>query len=103
MRIIRCDVLVIGGGCAALRAAIAAKEADPVLRVVLATKGRLGASGVTANAHSDRMAFHAVLDHTAPGGDNAWKYHADDIYRIGGMVSDSAAGGGAGQGRQGGL
>ena len=88
MRIIRCDVLVIGGGCAALRAAIAAKEANPVLRVVLATKGRLGASGVTANAHSDRMAFHAVLDHTAPGGDDAWKYHADDIYRIGGMVSD---------------
>jgi succinate dehydrogenase / fumarate reductase flavoprotein subunit len=88
VNITRCDVLVIGGGCAALRAAIAAKEANPALRVVLATKGRLGKSGVTANAHSDRMAFHAVLDHTAPGGDNAWEYHADDIYRIGGMVSD---------------
>jgi succinate dehydrogenase / fumarate reductase flavoprotein subunit len=81
-------VLVIGGGSAALRAAIAAKEANPSLRVALATKGRLGKSGVTANACSDRMAFHAVLDHTEPGGDDAWKYHADDIYRIGGMVSD---------------
>jgi succinate dehydrogenase/fumarate reductase flavoprotein subunit len=88
MRIVPCDVLVIGGGSAALRAAIAAKEANPGLRVVLVTKGRLGKSGVTANACSDRMAFHAVLDHTEPGGDDAWKYHADDIYRIGGMVSD---------------
>ena len=103
VRIVPCDVLVIGGGSAALRAAIAAKEANPGLRVALATKGRLGKSGVTANACSDRMAFHAVLDHTEPGGADAWKYHADDIYRIGGMVSDRKPGGGAGQGRQGGL
>ena len=88
MKVASCDVLVIGGGSAALRAAIAAKEANPVLRVALATKGRLGKSGVTANACSDRMAFHAALDHTEPGGYDAWKYHADDIYRIGGMVSD---------------
>jgi succinate dehydrogenase/fumarate reductase flavoprotein subunit len=88
MRVTPCDVLVIGGGSAALRAAIAAKEANVSLRVALATKGRLGRSGVTANACSDRMAFHAVLDHTEPRGHDAWKYHADDIYRIGGMVSD---------------
>lgn len=88
MRIMTCDVLVIGGGSAALRAAIATKESNPRLRVALATKGRLGKSGVTANACSDRMAFHAVLDHTEPRDDDAWKYHADDIYRIGGMVSD---------------
>ena len=88
MTIIACDVLVVGGGSAALRAAIAAKETNPALRVVLATKGRLGRSGVTANAYSDRMAFHAVLDHTEPRGADAWTHHADDIYRIGGMVSD---------------
>lgn len=88
MRIMACDVLVIGGGSAALRAAIAAKETNVGLRVALATKGKLGKSGVTANAYSDRMAFHAVLDHTEPRGPDAWKYHADDIYRIGGMVSD---------------
>ena len=89
MRSISCDVLVIGGGCAALRAAIAAKESAPGLKVVLAVKGKLGKSGVTANAYSDRMAFHAALDYTEPAGD-AWRYHADDIYRIGGMVSDGS-------------
>jgi succinate dehydrogenase / fumarate reductase flavoprotein subunit len=88
VRILDCDVLVIGGGGAALRAAIAAKETNPALRVTLATKGRLGRSGVTASARSDRTAFHAVLDYTEPGGQDAWRYHADDIYRIGGMVSD---------------
>jgi succinate dehydrogenase/fumarate reductase flavoprotein subunit len=88
MRIIDCDVLVVGGGGAALRAALAAKAAGPTLKVVLATKGSLGKSGVTAISCSDRMAFHATLDHTEPGGADAWKYHADDIYRIGGKVSD---------------
>jgi len=82
------DVLVIGGGGAALRAALAACEAHPGVRVALVTKGELGASGVTATACSDRMAFHATLPHTEPGGADNWRYHADDIYRIGGYVSD---------------
>jgi succinate dehydrogenase/fumarate reductase flavoprotein subunit len=84
-----CDVLVIGGGGAALRAAIAAHESAPDLRVVLVTKGKLGQSGVTATACSDRMAFHATLLTTEPGGPDAWRYHAEDIYRIGGCVSDA--------------
>jgi succinate dehydrogenase / fumarate reductase flavoprotein subunit len=84
----RCDVLVIGAGGTALRAAIAACEAAPQLRVTLVTKGRLGHAGVTATACSDRMAFHATLPDTAPGGPEAWRYHADDIYAIGGAVSD---------------
>lgn len=83
-----CDVLVVGGGGAALRAAIAAYEANPSLDVLLVTKGTLGASGVTATACSDRMAFHATLPTTSPGGPDAWRHHADDIYRIGGYVSD---------------
>lgn len=83
-----CDVLVIGGGGAALRAAIAAWETNPDLKVILATKGVLGKSGVTATACSDRMAFHATLPHTPPGGAEAWRYHAEDIYRLGGLVSD---------------
>lgn len=82
-------VLIIGGGGAALRAALAASEADPALEITLVTKGTLGASGVTATACSDRMAFHATLSHTAPGGPDAWRYHADDIYTIGGQVSDA--------------
>ena len=86
MKIERCDVLVVGGGGAGLRAAI---EADACgANVILLTKGKLGASGVTATACSDRMAFHVTLPHTEPGGPENWKYHADDIYAIGGYVSD---------------
>lgn len=88
MNIVACDILVVGGGGGALRAAIAAKEANPKLHVAVATKGMLGKSGVTATACSDRMAFHAALADTEPVGPDSWKYHADDIYRIGGMVSD---------------
>ena len=88
MKTVECDVLVIGSGGAALRAAIAAKESNAALSVLVATKGQVGKSGVTANSCSDRMAFHATLPTTEPGGDAAWKYHADDIYRIGGRVSD---------------
>lgn len=82
------DVLVLGGGGAALRAAIAAAESQPGSRVLLATKGILGRSGVTATACSDRMAFHATLAATDPGDREAWRKHADDVYRIGGYVSD---------------
>jgi len=84
----RCDVLVVGAGGAGLRAAIAAHEAAPALDVLLINKGLLGATGTTALAFSDRMAFHATLPHTAPIGEDAWKYHARDIFEIGGRVSD---------------
>jgi succinate dehydrogenase / fumarate reductase flavoprotein subunit len=83
-----CDVLVVGSGGAALRAAIAAKEVSPQARVLVLTKGELGKSGVTAKACSDRMAFHATLPYTEPGGPDNWRYHADDVYRMGGYVSD---------------
>jgi len=86
MKVERCDVLVIGAGGAGLRAAI---EADSHgANVLLLTKGKLGASGVTATACSDRMAFHVTLPDTEPGGSDNWRHHADDIYVIGGYVSD---------------
>jgi succinate dehydrogenase/fumarate reductase flavoprotein subunit len=85
---IRCDVLVIGGGGAGLRAAIEAKETFPKGRIILVSKGIIGQSGVTATACSDRMAFHATLPHTEPGAPIPWRHHAEDIYRIGGYVSD---------------
>ena len=88
MEFIECDVLIIGAGGAALRAAIEAKETFKESKVLLVSKGIVGKSGVTATACSDRMAFHATLPYTEPGGPNNWKYHAEDIYKIGGYVSD---------------
>ena len=88
MKRIICDVLIVGGGGAALRAAIAAKEYDNKCKVTLAVKGKLGTTGTTANSCSDRMAFHSTLPFTEPKTDNNWKYHASDIYEVGGRVSD---------------
>jgi len=82
------DVVIIGSGGAALRAALAA--ADRRASVLVIEKGQLGKAGVTALSCSDRMAFHATLEHTEPGGPDAWRYHAEDIYRIGGRVSDAS-------------
>ncbi len=79
---------MIGAGGAGLRAAIEARETLRRGKVLLVTKGRLGKSGITATACSDRMAFHATLPETEPGGPDHWRYHAEDIYRIGGYVSD---------------
>jgi len=83
------DVVVVGGGGAALRSALAAAGSAST-KVALLTKGKLGSSGVTATACSDRMAYHATLEHTEPGTADAWKFHAEDIYRIGGNVSDAS-------------
>jgi len=88
MERIQCDVLIIGSGGAGLRAALEAKETLKDGKVLIVTKGVLGESGVTATACSDRMAFHATLPETEPGGPDSWRYHAEDIYRIGGYVSD---------------
>ena len=86
MEIVRCAVLIVGAGGAGLRAALSAAELAP--SVILATRGKLGHSGVTATACSDRMAFHATLPSTAPEGPWNWARHAEDVYFIGGQVSD---------------
>ena len=88
MEIFESDVLIIGSGGAALRAAIEAKETFPQGRVSILTKGEVGKCGVTAISCSDRMAFHATLPYTEPGGPDNWKHHARDICQIGGLVSD---------------
>ncbi|RKY58810.1 MAG: succinate dehydrogenase [Candidatus Latescibacterota bacterium] len=90
VRHLNCSVLVVGAGGAGLRSAISASDVlgEPE-RVLVVTKGKLGRSGATALACSDRMAFHATLPHTEPGGPDSWKYHAEDIYFGGGEVSDA--------------
>jgi succinate dehydrogenase/fumarate reductase flavoprotein subunit len=88
MELIKCDVLIIGSGGAGLREAIEAKDTFKEGKILLVVKGTVGKSGVTATACSDRMAFHVTLPYTEPGGPDNWKYHAEDIYRIGGYVSD---------------
>jgi succinate dehydrogenase / fumarate reductase flavoprotein subunit len=89
LKIIESDVLIIGSGGAALRAAVEAKETFPGGRITILTKGEMGKCGVTAISCSDRMAFHATLPYTEPGGPDNWKHHARDIFQIGGFVSDA--------------
>lgn len=87
MQKIKGDVIVIGAGGAGLKSAISAYEKDPSLQILLISKKPIGVGGVTANAFSDRMAFHATLSYTLPY-ENNYLYHALDIYKIGGEVSD---------------
>jgi len=88
MQEILTDILVIGSGGAGLRAVLAANDTNPSLKVTMMTAGYVGEDSVTATACSDRMAFQVAFDHTPPGGDEAWKAHAKDIYIGGGYVSD---------------
>ncbi|PMQ00856.1 MAG: succinate dehydrogenase [Dictyoglomus sp. NZ13-RE01] len=87
MKIIKRDLVIIGGGSAGMRSALSAYEKDPTLSILLIAKKPLGVGGVTAQAFSDRMAFHATLSYTLPPQKN-YLYHALDIYKIGGEVSD---------------
>ncbi len=87
MKRIKGDVIVIGAGGAGLRASLSAYEKNPHLKILLISKNPIGLGGVTANAFSDRMAFHATLSYTLPPDEN-YLHHAMDIYRIGGEVSD---------------
>ena len=82
------DVFVVGAGAAGLKAALTLLEHNESLKVGIVVKGRLGKCGTTANAVSDRMAFHSTLSYTPPAGKKNWRYHADDIFKIGRYVSD---------------
>ncbi|MFH1676964.1 MAG: FAD-binding protein, partial [bacterium] len=88
MRRITTDILVIGAGGAGFRAALSAYENNPNQKITVVSIGTPGHHGVTATACSDRMAFHVSFDFTPPGGDEAIKEHARDIYIGGRRVSD---------------
>lgn len=77
------DVLVVGGGLAALRAAIAAREAGATVRV--AVKGKLGRSGASAMT----TAGYAAVMPEAETGDSL-EAHAADTHRGGWSVCDPA-------------
>jgi len=82
MRMQNCDVLVVGGGGAGLRAAVeAAREGA---RVVVVTKGTPGACGTTYTAASDWMAFGAAFGHADPN--DAPREHWIDIMVKGGLL-----------------
>ncbi|MCK9266998.1 FAD-binding protein [bacterium] len=85
---ISCDVLVVGAGGAGLKTAVTLLENSKSLKVSIAVKGQIGKCGVTANAVSDRMAFHATLPYTMPNEKDNWVYHSNDIFEIGRLVSD---------------
>jgi succinate dehydrogenase/fumarate reductase flavoprotein subunit len=75
-----CDILILGGGGAALYAALRAHEADPRLRIVVASKGLTGKSGCTRMVQGG---CNVVLD---PG--DSFDMHYDDTLRGGGMIND---------------
>ncbi len=78
------DVVVVGGGGAALRAALEARRAGA--RVLLLTKGRLGATGTTAFEVASLAGF-AVPDGAGDPTDSP-DVHFEDIMRHGAGCAD---------------
>jgi len=74
-----CDILVIGGGGAALYAAIRARDIDSELRIVVASKGLFGKSGCTRMVQGG---YNVVLHP-----DDSFDMHYDDTLRGGGMLN----------------
>lgn len=75
-----CDILILGGGGAALYAALRAREASRALRIVVASKGLVGKSGCT------RMVQGGCNVVLSP--DDSFDKHYDDTLRGGGMIND---------------
>ncbi|HYC36028.1 MAG TPA: FAD-binding protein [Usitatibacter sp.] len=75
-----CDILILGGGGAALYAALKARAADPKLKIVVASKGLFGKSGCTRMVQGG---YNVVLHP-----DDSFDKHYDDTLRGGGMVND---------------
>lgn len=81
-----CDVLVIGGGAAACRAAYEAKKLYPGLKVLMAVAGTLGTSGSTNLIASESLGISAPFDFMKDG-DSPDVYYRDMI-ETGGGLSD---------------
>jgi fumarate reductase (CoM/CoB) subunit A len=81
--ILETDVLVVGGGLAALRAALSARAAGA--RVLVAVKRKLGRSGSSANTSGGYAAAWDFLDELDDP-----ELHYEDTIRGGGLVNDRA-------------
>lgn len=75
-----CDILILGGGGAALYGAVRAHDADSRLKIVVASKGLLGKSGCTRMVQGG---YNVVLHP-----DDSFDKHYDDTLRGGGMIND---------------
>ena len=75
-----CDILILGGGGAALYAALKARAAAPKLQIVVASKGLYGKSGCTRMVQGG---YNVVLHP-----DDSFDKHYDDTLRGGGMIND---------------
>jgi succinate dehydrogenase / fumarate reductase flavoprotein subunit/fumarate reductase flavoprotein subunit len=75
-----CDILILGGGGAALYAAIHAYDANPRLNIVVASKGLIGKSGCTRMVQGG---YNVVLHP-----DDSFDKHYDDTLRGGGLINN---------------
>ena len=73
-----CDVLVIGGGAAASRAAYEAKRLHPKLKVLMGVAGAYGTSGSTNLIASESLGINAPFDFMKDG-DHPDVYYQDMI------------------------
>jgi fumarate reductase (CoM/CoB) subunit A len=83
---IDCDVLVIGGGAAASRAAYEAKRLQPGLKVLMGVAGAYGTSGSTNLIASESLGINGPFDFMKDG-DHPDVYY-QDIVETGGGLSD---------------
>ena len=75
-----CDVLIVGGGGAALYAALRAHEKAPSLKIVVASKGLFGKSGCTRMVQGG---YNVVLNP-----EDSFDKHYDDTLRGGSLLND---------------
>ena len=80
MQSLTCDILIIGGGGAALFAAIHAHDAAPDFDVVVASKGLFGKSGCTRMVQGG---YNVVLHP-----DDSFDKHYDDTLRGGSLINN---------------
>ena len=78
MKSIACDLLIVGGGAAASRAAYEAKRAHPELEIVMAVAGGFGTSGSTNLIASESLGINAPFNF-ALDGDSPDVYYKDMI------------------------